>query len=1017
MATSGLYGNTAASSVALPSGSESSGLYGNNTVFGGTYFEWFIFQSVDLAPATPTGGSWNFTTNVGTPPTGWSSAPPASPAATVWVSIAVVNSKNTSTLTWSTPGKFAYSSGLPILSGTGTPASGLGVTDQLYIQTDSAPEAIWFKQVGTWTRLTGSTLYVDLTSTQNIAGVKTFASQIQGSVSGTASNVTGVVAVVNGGTGVTTSTGTGSVVLNNSPLLLTPTLSGATVDNAAPYLNFTPTTAPAYQQGRVFYDSSANTLNYYNDNSQMSINIGQENIVRVRNQTGSTIANGSVVYINGATGNTPTVALALATAFNTADIVGVATTDIANNGFGYATTSGLVNGINTSAFTDGQIVFVSATTPGAFTATEPTAPNYSVQVGVITRANPSVGALLVSIQIISTEVAHIVGTVPVSQGGTGQITANDGFNALAPSQTGNSGKYLTTDGSNTSWAVNPLGTVTSVAATVPAFLSISGSPITTSGTLAIGLSGTALPVLNGGTGSTTATGSGSVVLATSPTLVTPLLGTPTSGNFSTGTFTWPTFNQSTTGNATTATTATNVSGGTANVTTLTTSSTVTLNGGTANGVTYLNSSKVLTSGTALTFDGANLGIGTTSPNATLVIGTPNTTIVPVSSSISGATPTISSGKGILQIGSTDAVAVDKGGILTFTANTTTQTGFTMAGVAGKLEATGAGVYNGYLQFITSNAAGAIAEKMRLDSSGTLGLGVTPSAWLSTQKAIDINTYGAVASSTGGAIRVIQNAYLNSAGNWIYKNTSLAAFYEQDGGIHAWKIAPSGTAGATATFTQAMTLDASGNLGIGAVPSAWKSSYKGFDIGTGGLSAAASIGLTQVTSNAYYNASSQWIYKVTDAATYYQQYSGAHTWYSAASGTAGTAVTFTQAMTLNASGQLGIGVASPAVKLDVGGTDALKTPVGTTVQRPTGATGYLRFNTDLTQFEGYNGTAWSSVGGGASGGAGNPIMYENDAVISVSYTMTTGKNASSTGPLTINSGIAVTVPSGSTWVIL
>lgn len=71
------------------------------------------------------------------------------------------------------------------------------------------------------------------------------------------------------------------------------------------------------------------------------------------------------------------------------------------------------------------------------------------------------------------------------------------------------------------------GTVTSVAATVPAFLSISGSPITTSGTLAIGLSGTALPVLNGGTGTTTSTGSGNVVLSTSPTLTTPNIGAAT----------------------------------------------------------------------------------------------------------------------------------------------------------------------------------------------------------------------------------------------------------------------------------------------------------------------------------------------------------------------------------------------------------------------------------------------------------------------------------------------------------
>lgn len=105
------------------------------------------------------------------------------------------------------------------------------------------------------------------------------------------------------------------------------------------------------------------------------------------------------------------------------------------------------------------------------------------------------------------------------------LTSNPVF-ALPPDN-GTSGYVLQTDGAgNTSWNANSAGGVTSVAATVPAFMSISGSPITSSGTLAFGLSGTALPILNGGTGATTATGTGSVVLATSPTLVTPALGTP-----------------------------------------------------------------------------------------------------------------------------------------------------------------------------------------------------------------------------------------------------------------------------------------------------------------------------------------------------------------------------------------------------------------------------------------------------------------------------------------------------------
>ena len=207
MTTVGLYGNSSSGVVAAASGSESTGLYGNNTSFGGSYFEWFIFQQSDTQPATPTGGSWSFTTNSGTPPTGWSVDPPSAPTNKVWVSIALVSSKAPDTLTWSAPGLFSYASGLPILSGSGAPLSGLGQSDQLYIQLDTTPQTIWFKESGTWTRLTGSSLYVDLTSNQTIAGTKTFSSQIQGSISGTASNVTGVVGITNGGTGATTASG------------------------------------------------------------------------------------------------------------------------------------------------------------------------------------------------------------------------------------------------------------------------------------------------------------------------------------------------------------------------------------------------------------------------------------------------------------------------------------------------------------------------------------------------------------------------------------------------------------------------------------------------------------------------------------------------------------------------------------------------------------------------------------------------------------------------------------------
>ena len=104
MATGGLYGQSSAGIISPQSGSESSGLYGNNTVFGGTYFEWFIFQESSTQPATPTGGSWDFLTNTGTVPSGWTQSPPAAPINEIWVSIALVNSKTTSSFVWSTPG-------------------------------------------------------------------------------------------------------------------------------------------------------------------------------------------------------------------------------------------------------------------------------------------------------------------------------------------------------------------------------------------------------------------------------------------------------------------------------------------------------------------------------------------------------------------------------------------------------------------------------------------------------------------------------------------------------------------------------------------------------------------------------------------------------------------------------------------------------------------------------------------------------------------------------------------------
>jgi hypothetical protein len=97
------------------------------------------------------------------------------------------------------------------------------------------------------------------------------------------------------------------------------------------------------------------------------------------------------------------------------------------------------------------------------------------------------------------------------------------------------------------------------------------------------------------------------------------------------------------------------------------------------------------------------------------------------------------------------------------------------------------------------------------------------------------------------------------------------------------------------------------------------------------------------------------------------------------------------------------------------TASLKLNKGTTAQRDgTPSSGMFRFNTTTTSFEGYDGSAWGSIGGGASAGG---AIYENNNSIDASYTLTTNTNGMSVSPISIASGVTVTVPSGAKWVIL
>ena len=111
-------------------------------------------------------------------------------------------------------------------------------------------------------------------------------------------------------------------------------------------------------------------------------------------------------------------------------------------------------------------------------------------------------------------------------------------------------------------------------------------------------------------------------------------------------------------------------------------------------------------------------------------------------------------------------------------------------------------------------------------------------------------------------------------------------------------------------------------------------------------------------------------------------------------------------------------AKVALQVVTGATGSAIIPAGTEAQRNgSPAAGNFRFNIDVAKFEGYNGTAWGSVGGGATGGGSDAVFVENDKTVTASYTIPATKNAMSTGPVAINSGVTVTVSDGARYVVI
>jgi hypothetical protein len=241
----------------------------------------------------------------------------------------------------------------------------------------------------------------------------------------------------------------------------------------------------------------------------------------------------------------------------------------------------------------------------------------------------------------------------------------------------------------------------------------------------------------------------------------------------------------------------------------------------ANGTT--DNSTYLTGNQTITLSGDATGSGTTAITVTVVDDSHNHIISNVDnlqdslnsrmvtdfSNVSGTLPIANGGTGSTTQNFVDlSSAQTVGGAKTFT-STVTGTRFDPTSSS----ATGNGMYlpaTNTLGFSTNGS-----ERMTLDASGNLGLGVTPSAWLSTVKAIQFGGAGSVFSigNTNNTF-LSSNEFINASGDIIYINSTFATRYQQFQGSHRWLNAPSGTAGNAITFTLAMILDASGRLGIG-----------------------------------------------------------------------------------------------------------------------------------------------------------------------------------------------------------
>jgi hypothetical protein len=369
---------------------------------------------------------------------------------------------------------------------------------------------------------------------------------------------------------------------------------------------------------------------------------------------------------------------------------------------------------------------------------------------------------------------------------------------------------------------------------------------------------------------------------------------------------------------------------TANTTAVTVNAnqTVSLAVGTANGVTYLNGSKVLTSGSALTFDGTNLGVGSGAAinfggslvlygdsTLTALRGRATNGIVFQDSSATEQMRLTSTGLGIGTSSPTEKLTVNgniklgtSGTSFIYGPSTTGRSVFSNSDSSAYMIAYGSS-YGGSIDAGLQFSAGT-TNIMVFNSSGNLGLGVTPSAWDTgiALKAFQFSATGCVYGYSFGGnnfTAISNNFYINSSGTGTYLTTNTASQYSQSAGQHRWFTAPSGTAGNAISFTQAMTLDASGRQLLGHTSSQGNNSR--LQVSGSAEFFGSQGGNGPLTTLSFYNTNSSGFQIATmDVITGANFYEGIIRWQTKDAGG-----TVAERVRIDSSGNFGVGTSSPA----------------------------------------------------------------------------------------------------------